>query len=134
AEHEFALLLGRALQLTNILRDIGEDAADGRLYVPRTHLAAAGIDGEEPQAVIRHPRFADAARRLAADAARAFAAAGERVARGRGRPLWPALAMMGAYRPVLGRLDRTGYSPAIRVRPSRRAALWAAFRAAFVPF
>ena len=36
--------LGRALQLTNILRDIDEDAGIGRLYLPREALAAAGID------------------------------------------------------------------------------------------
>ena len=35
--------LGRALQLTNILRDIDEDAAIGRLYLPREALADAGI-------------------------------------------------------------------------------------------
>jgi len=36
--------LGRALQLTNILRDLDEDAAIGRLYLAREHLEAAGID------------------------------------------------------------------------------------------
>ena len=35
--------LGRALQLTNILRDIDEDAAIGRLYLPREYLVAAGL-------------------------------------------------------------------------------------------
>ena len=37
--------LGRALQLTNILRDLDEDAALGRLYLPREALLAAGIGG-----------------------------------------------------------------------------------------
>ena len=36
--------LGRALQLTNILRDIDEDAGIGRLYLPRENLEAAGVD------------------------------------------------------------------------------------------
>ena len=35
--------LGRALQLTNILRDIDEDASIGRLYLPRENLVAAGV-------------------------------------------------------------------------------------------
>ena len=35
--------LGRALQLTNILRDLDEDAAIGRLYLPREALTDAGI-------------------------------------------------------------------------------------------
>lgn len=43
--------LGRALQLTNILRDIDEDAAIGRLYLPREALAAAGIHSTDPRTV-----------------------------------------------------------------------------------
>ena len=44
--------LGRALQLTNILRDIDEDASIGRLYLPRENLAAAGITDPTPQKVM----------------------------------------------------------------------------------
>ena len=40
--------LGRALQLTNILRDIDEDAAIGRLYLPREYLIAAGVTSTDP--------------------------------------------------------------------------------------
>ena len=40
---EVAKRLGRALQLTNILRDLEEDAARGRLYLPREWLAEAGV-------------------------------------------------------------------------------------------
>src|SRR6059058_4197817 len=43
--------LGRALQLTNILRDIDEDATLGRLYLPREALLHAGITGDDPQKV-----------------------------------------------------------------------------------
>ncbi len=128
AEHEFAVLLGRAFQLTNILRDVQEDADIGRLYIPRDYLAAAGIDSDDPLAVVRHPKLPAAAHLLAEDARAAFAAADDALTRCRRQPLWPALAMMGAYRPVLDRLAQQNYSPAIRVRPSRRAALWAAFK------
>lgn len=38
--------LGVAMQLTNIARDVGEDARNGRLYLPRRWLAEAGIDAE----------------------------------------------------------------------------------------
>ena len=41
--------LGRALQLTNILRDLDEDASLGRLYLPRDALQAAGIAASEPR-------------------------------------------------------------------------------------
>src|SRR5437660_3110404 len=44
--------LGRALQLTNILRDIDEDAGLGRLYLPRDGLLLAGITSDNPQKVI----------------------------------------------------------------------------------
>jgi phytoene synthase len=43
--------LGRALQLTNILRDIDEDASIGRLYLPRENLAAAGVMDPTPEKV-----------------------------------------------------------------------------------
>ena len=43
--------LGRALQLTNILRDLDEDAAIGRLYLPQEALRGAGIDCNDPVAV-----------------------------------------------------------------------------------
>ena len=44
--------LGRALQLTNILRDIDEDAGLGRLYLPREGLLHAGITSDDPAKVI----------------------------------------------------------------------------------
>src|SRR5271166_651766 len=47
--------LGRALQLTNILRDLDEDASMGRLYLPREMLQDAGIAATEPAAAIGHP-------------------------------------------------------------------------------
>ncbi len=47
--------LGRALQLTNILRDIDEDAAIGRLYLPAEGLKSAGITGTDPLTVAANP-------------------------------------------------------------------------------
>lgn len=46
--------LGVAMQLTNIARDVGEDARNGRLYLPRRWLAEAGIDAD---AWLAAPRF-----------------------------------------------------------------------------
>ena len=67
--------LGRALQLTNILRDIDEDAAIGRLYLPREAMAAAAITAEEPLAVAADPRLAVACVEVAARARLHFDAA-----------------------------------------------------------
>ncbi|WP_158746537.1 phytoene/squalene synthase family protein [Acidisphaera sp. L21] len=49
--------LGTAMQLTNIARDVGEDARAGRLYLPRSWLRGVGID---PEAWLAEPHFAPA--------------------------------------------------------------------------
>ena len=49
--------LGVAMQLTNIARDVGEDARSGRLYLPRAWLRAEGID---PDAWLAAPIFTPA--------------------------------------------------------------------------
>ena len=46
ASHAYAENLGHALQLTNILRDVGEDAAAGRLYLPLADLRRFGVSEE----------------------------------------------------------------------------------------
>ena len=53
--------LGVAMQLTNIARDVGEDALEGRLYLPRDWLAEAGID---PDAFLADPRPTKAVRQM----------------------------------------------------------------------
>ncbi len=52
--------LGRALQLTNILRDVDEDAAIGRLYLPREALRKAGIVSTDPATVLTNPALGEA--------------------------------------------------------------------------
>lgn len=67
--------LGAAMQLTNIARDVGEDARAGRLYLPLTWLHEAGLD---PDAFLADPRFTPAVgglvARLLAEADRLYAA------------------------------------------------------------
>jgi phytoene synthase len=46
--------LGVAMQFTNIARDVGEDARNGRLYLPLEWMRAAGLD---PDAWLAHPEF-----------------------------------------------------------------------------
>src|SRR5437868_6185445 len=72
---------GRALQLTNILRDIDEDAALGRLYLPREALQQAGVLNLEPAAVLAHPRLGDACEQVVARARQHFAEADRVMAR-----------------------------------------------------
>ncbi len=42
----YAAALGKAFQLTNFLRDVGEDLDRGRIYLPADELAASGVDRE----------------------------------------------------------------------------------------
>ncbi len=65
---EIAVALGEALQITNILRDLAEDADRGRLYVPRELLEAHGVMTRDPQAVLDHPGLVPASAELAARA------------------------------------------------------------------
>ena len=64
--------LGRALQLTNILRDLDEDAAMGRLYLPREALREAGIISTDPATVLANPMLGAACDAVVALARRAF--------------------------------------------------------------
>ncbi len=108
--------LGRALQLTNILRDIDEDAAIGRLYLPREPIEAAGIPLETPLQVAADPRLDAAARGVAARAREHFAQANAILAaRPRGHLIAPRL-MERVYADVLRRMEITGWAP-----PRRRA-------------
>jgi phytoene synthase len=74
--------LGCAMQLTNIARDVGEDARAGRLYLPLSWLRAEGID---PEAWLADPRFSPALgrilARLLAEAGRLYARAEPGIAR-----------------------------------------------------
>lgn len=110
----FAIALGEALQLTNILRDLTEDAALGRLYLPREALAQAGLltDGTEvePAAVLADPAVARVCESMAARADARFAEAQEALPRQDCRMLWPAVAMMLLYRRLLDRMTARGWS------------------------
>ncbi len=57
--------LGTALQLTNILRDVKEDAQAGRLYIPKELLLKAGITSEDPLSVVVDKNLAIAREELA---------------------------------------------------------------------
>lgn len=101
--------LGEALQLTNILRDVHEDAERDRLYLPADLLARHGItDGALP-AVLAHPNLARACAELAERAERRFAEAGSLLATCARRQMRPAVMMMEVYRRVFRRLVRRGW-------------------------
>jgi presqualene diphosphate synthase len=105
AEH-----LGRALQLTNILRDLDEDAAMGRLYLPGEFLRDAGILNTEPAAVLAHPALPQVCERIAALAKWRFAEADTIMKRHRRRMVRTPRVMSEAYKSILAALMARGWS------------------------
>ncbi len=107
----FADALGQALQLTNILRDVEDDAAIGRLYLPRELLEAHGLSTTDPDAVTRHPALPAARQALGSDARACYDAA-RRFAEAHTRwELRPALLMMGAYEGYLDKIEAADWRP-----------------------
>lgn len=103
----FALALAEALQMTNILRDVAEDARRGRLYLPQSCLLEAGISPPlTPLAVLTHPGLPQACRLTARRAAQGFAHAQDELTKIGRRKLWPALAMMAIYHDLLKTLEQ----------------------------
>ncbi|HVZ51285.1 MAG TPA: presqualene diphosphate synthase HpnD [Pseudolabrys sp.] len=124
--------LGRALQLTNILRDIDEDAEAGRLYLPREALRAAGIDSTDLLAVSLDPAL-DAACMFVVERARDhYAQADEVMARCPRRHVRAPRIMGQAYRQLLEDMVLRGWAwPRIPVHISRSHLLRIALRHAF---
>jgi phytoene synthase len=129
AAHAVADSLGRALQLTNILRDLDEDARRGRLYLPRELLERHGIRTVEPLHVLRHPALPAVCRDLAATAWRHFDEAERAMARCSRRAMRPAALMGAFYRAMLDALVRSDWrDPGRRVGLSKRQKLWLVLR------
>ena len=127
--HDVADSLGRALQLTNILRDLDEDAQRGRLYLPRELLERHGIASTDPLAILRHPALPAVCRDLADIAERHFAEAARAMARCSRRAMRPAAVMGAFYRATLDALLRSGWrDPGARVRLSKAQKLWLVLR------
>ena len=106
---EVARALGRALQLTNILRDVHEDAGLGRLYLPAEFLAEAGVPAD-PAAALRSPGLPRVCARVAVLAHGYFAEADAAMRRCDARAMRPARLMGATYAAVLGRLERRGWT------------------------
>jgi phytoene synthase len=129
AADRVAYHLGRALQLTNILRDLAEDAERGRLYLPRDLLVDVGIITTEPHAVLHHPSLGDACEALADIAEDHFAKAHAAMKQCARRAMKPARAMGAVYRAQLVMLRRRGWQRfAEPVKLSKPKKLWIALR------
>lgn len=122
----WGLALGHTFQLTNILRDVDEDAARDRVYIPRTLLEGAGIPDGPAREVVAHPAFPAVLEALSDRAVRGFAAAESGLAAFDVAALKPARVMMWAYRGILDHMLRRGFHgtrPRVRLAPSEKVAL-----------
>jgi presqualene diphosphate synthase len=112
--------LGRALQLTNILRDIDEDASVGRLYLPREALAAAGVTTDDPFKAAGEPNLAGACAEVAARARQHFAKADSIMASAPRAAVRAPRLMAAAYGSILDRMVADGFAaPRRRAKASR---------------
>jgi presqualene diphosphate synthase len=109
AADRVAHALGRALQLTNILRDLREDAERGRLYLPREYLDAAGVP-HHPDLALASPRLGEVCVRVATLAHGYFAEARLAIAACDRRAMKPARLMGATYAAILSRLEQRGWS------------------------
>jgi presqualene diphosphate synthase len=125
--------LGRALQLTNILRDLDEDAAFGRLYLPAPALQAAGIATIDPAAVLASPTLGVACAQVVERARRHFVEANAIMARSPRRTVRAPRIMGEAYRLILDGLIERGWSaPRAPIHLPRARLMWIIMRHAFI--
>ena len=129
AAHAVADSLGRALQLTNILRDLDEDAGRGRLYLPREILDRHGIREADPRAVLGHPALPAVCREVAAIAEQHFQLSMRAMESCSRRSMRPAAVMAAIYHATLSALLRSGWrDPATPVNMSKPLKLWLVLR------
>ena len=125
--------LGRALQLTNILRDIDEDAAIGRLYLPLEGLLHAGITNVDPARVVVDPALPRVCLPLADRARMHFRQADEIMARNPRRAVRAPKIMSRYYHAILDLLLARGFAPPRHpVRLGKWARLAIVLRYAFI--
>ena len=128
AADRVAHALGRALQLTNILRDIKEDADRGRVYLPREYLEDAGVP-LTPDGVLTSAALPVACARVAVLAHRYFGAAQAAMAECDRRAMKPARLMGATYAAILTELERAGWRDlSARVGLSKARKVWILLR------
>jgi phytoene synthase len=130
---EYATDLGVALQLTNILRDVPDDFARGRVYIPLEDFRAHGCDEADLHAEIARAgggiRSAAVRALLAQQGQRArdfYARAARALPRKEARALVAAEIMGAIYRAILRRIEQRDYdvfSRLVRIPRPRRAAI-----------
>ncbi len=129
ATHEYAEQLGLAFQLTNIIRDVGEDARKGRIYLPIEDLQRFAVPAHEILAVRHSERFVRLMRFQAARAREHYQRAFAKLPEADRRSQRPGLIMAAIYATLLAEIERDGFqvlSQRTSLTPIRK--LWLAWR------
>ncbi len=124
---QYAIHLGKALQLTNILRDVRSDAARGRIYLPNSEMKRFGVTAEEITACRYSNRYHDLARSMAGTARGFYSAARRTLPAEDQRSMATAELMGSVYWRLLLSLERRGFNvfdlPPTRVSKAQKAFL-----------
>jgi phytoene synthase len=125
----YAHKLGLALQLTNILRDVGEDALRGRIYLPLDELRLFDVKAREILDRVHSDRFAALMKFQAARAQATYDEALALLPSADRRAQKPGLMMASIYRTLLAEIERDGFRvlhQRVSLTPLRK--LWLAWR------
>jgi 15-cis-phytoene synthase len=106
---QYAVDLGIALQLTNIMRDVGVDARAGRVYLPQEDLRKFGVTADDLRAGLYTPSFVQLMTEAAARARRHYRAAREAFPVADARSLVAAEIMGEIYRALLVEIEDRGF-------------------------
>lgn len=107
---EMAVELGQAFQLTNILRDILEDARLDRVYLPRELLLTHDVPDSPLSAMVSHPGIASVCQELTSLARTSYARAEALIKQLNWFFMRPPVIMKAIYEPLLERMDKRGWT------------------------
>lgn len=107
---DYAIALGKALQLTNILRDVRADAERGRIYLPLSELGRCQVREEEILRFEYSPRFRELATGAAGRARRFYQSARDTLPAGDRRAMMAAELMGAVYWRLLRKLERRQFN------------------------
>ena len=105
----FGLYLAKALQITNILRDINQDKTMGRMYIPKEILNKAGIKSKKIIFILKNKKFPEACKNLAKIADLNFNLADKQLKFCSKKKLKSAVIMMDTYKLLLNKLKQKGW-------------------------
>ena len=126
---QYAHTLGQALQLTNIIRDVGEDASRGRIYIPINEMQRFDVKAHEVLKCIPSARFSALMAFQAERAQGLYAQALALLPDADRRSQKPGLMMASIYRTLLTRIEACGFpvlTERVRLSPLRK--FWLAWQ------